>query len=491
MTEPTDPASVTTSDKVERGDWATKIVILAVLAGLVVWRPDLVRAVLTFVVTLGLLVFVHEWGHFIAARAVGVRAFEFALGFGKRLTTYWRGGGTEYTIRMLPLGGFVNLKGMQPENPISHDGINGRRPAERALVYLGGPLMNVVFGVAVMLLLGAVVGTEDPQQALVAHVERKSAASRMEVLHRNGQPAPGLEPGLRVGDEILEVNGHVVGNVPGPDGNPVPSSTVVVREINPNPGKRITLLVRRRGDQLLLAGEAGLVNTNNEHPIITAVPEGSALPVRVGDQLDLIDGRPFYKEGEAPEQTAMRILHQKGGQQVTLTVWRAGVRRLELTGPAPKIEVKVKTAPRTIGALGFVPVPGQGPRQSLQESVKGGLLRLQIFVRNYVGMFQKPKELGESVGGPIAIFQILDQAQSLPPIYFVPVVASLSLSLAIFNLFPIPVLDGGHMLLLTFEVLRRRRLEPEAQRAAQMVGLAIVLVLAILIFFKDAVKALG
>jgi regulator of sigma E protease len=95
------------------------------------------------------------------------------------------------------------------------------------------------------------------------------------------------------------------------------------------------------------------------------------------------------------------------------------------------------------------------------------------------------------VGGPIAIFQILDQAQSLPPIYFVPVVASLSLSLAIFNLFPIPVLDGGHMLLLTFEVLRRRRLEPEAQRAAQMVGLAIVLVLAILIFFKDAVKALG
>ena len=89
------------------------------------------KTALMFVVTLGVLVAIHEWGHFIAAKSAGVTVYEFAIGFGPRLITYMKRNGTDYTIRAFPLGGFVNPKGMQPDDPITPDGLNGRRPAER------------------------------------------------------------------------------------------------------------------------------------------------------------------------------------------------------------------------------------------------------------------------------------------------------------------------------------------------------------------------
>src|SRR5713101_10061221 len=110
---------------------------------------SLVGTLLTLV-TLGILIFVHELGHFLAAKAVGVAVEEFAFGFGPRLVTLFRHGGTDYTIHALPLGGFVNLVGMQPEEVHVTNGLMSKPAWARALVFIAGPIMNVLLAIVVL-----------------------------------------------------------------------------------------------------------------------------------------------------------------------------------------------------------------------------------------------------------------------------------------------------------------------------------------------------
>jgi regulator of sigma E protease len=178
-----------------------------------------------------------------------------------------------------------------------------------------------------------------------------------------------------------------------------------------------------------------------------------------------------------------------GTQPAKLSIWRSN-QLLEVQAPVTGLKVEPKLGTRTVGQLGFQPLPGQGPRISIGESFKQGSQMIVSYFAQIGGLFSRPKELGENLGGPVGIFQILDKMGKLPALYYFNTLASLSLSLAIFNLLPVPVLDGGHMLLLTVEVLRRRRLEPETQRAVAMVGMALIGVLFVVIMFKDIWRAL-
>jgi regulator of sigma E protease len=455
-------------------------VLTGVFVLLAIFRWDIVKGLGIFFITLGVLVAIHEWGHFIAAKSVGVYVYEFAIGMGKKLTTYMRRGETEYTLRMLPIGGFVNPKGMQPDDPITSDGLNGRRPAERALVYLAGPLMNMILTVVVLCTAGAIFGTPDKTTVLVGDVTRKSAASKMQVVSRNGQPDPKARPGLQLGDRVLEVNGK-----------PVRKFETVTGEINPSVGKEVTLKVQRGKDEVVLTGVPAERTISQEFLTVASVPPGTALAVQPGDQIDQINGEyPEPKDKESPVEAVDRVLRENAGQEISLHVWRNSREYVILRGPASPIKVEVSPGTRTIGALGFVPISGQGPRVSLGESFQTGLGQLQAMAMGMAALFSKPKNLGQSVGGPIAIWALLSQMDKLPLMYYFNILAQLSFSLAVFNLLPVPNLDGGHMLLLTLEVIRRRRLEPQAQKAVAMVGLAIIGVLFVLIMSKDILKHL-
>jgi regulator of sigma E protease len=460
------------------------LVLVGVIIASILWW-DVFRNPVMFVVTLGILVAIHEWGHFIAAKCSGVRAYEFAIGMGPRILTYMRRGGTDYTIRALPIGGFVNLKGMQPDDPITPDGINGRRPAERALIYLSGPVMNMMLGVAILCLSGFLIGVPDESKAVVANVEKKSPASQMEVVSRNGQPAPDAKKGLQIGDYLLEVNGKII-----------TKRDQVFGQVQGSANKTVTMRVRRGADEVVLTGVPGEKPAASEKFVtVNAVPEGTDLPVLKGDQIEQIDEEyvldSLAKPGEAPDATVRRVLQEKAGKPITLAVWRNSRERLELKGTAGPLDVSFATGKRFVGVLGFTPYPGQGPQVSLSESVTQGLNGFRNFLFAMASMFSKPKQLSEGLGGPVAIWVMLGQVGKLPPMYYFNVMASLSLSLAIFNLLPIFVLDGGHMLLLTIEVLRRRRLEPEYQKMAFLVGAAIVGVLFVLILSKDLMKVIG
>jgi regulator of sigma E protease len=373
---------------------------------------------------------------------------------------------------------------MQPDDPITTDGINGRRPAERALVYLSGPMMNMVLGILVLCLSGALIGRPDETQAVVAEVDRKMAAAKMEVISRNGQPVSGEKPGLQVGDYVVEVNGQ-----------PLTHRDDIFGPVNGSVGKPVVFKVRRGKDHVELRGVPKATTVESEFLVVRSVPAGTEIPVQEGDQLEQIDGRTLRRwsssDNETPVQIATRVLQEKAGEKISLTIWRNGSERMEVTSIAGPVVWAVERGKRTQGVLGFKPYPGQGPRVSLSQSVEEGLQNFAGFFLALKSMFSNTKQLGESVGGPVAIWVLLGQVGKLPLIYYFNVLGSLSLSLAVFNLLPIFLLDGGHMLLLTIEVLRRRRLEPEYQKLAAMVGLGIIGVLFALILFKDILKQVG
>ncbi len=466
----------------KRSETIQNIIAFAIVAVFAAVFWDTFKTAVMFVVTLGVLVAVHEWGHFIAAKAVGVTVYEFALGFGPKLLTYMKRGGTDYTVRAFPLGGFVNPKGMQPDDPITPDGLNGRRPAERALVYLSGPLMNMILGVGILMLSGFLFGVPDESRVLVGEVQRKKPAERMEVVSVNGQPAPNHPKGLRVGDRIVAINGEAIR-----------SRDEVAMHIHPHAGERITVTVQREGKEIVLAGSPEERALEERFLVVGGVPQGTELDLRPGDQIDRIDGKfvGMLSETDPPEVAVRRYLQEKQGQPISLLIWRNGTERMEIEGTAGPVDVQIKEATRRIGAFGFAPIPGQGDRVSLGQSLSNGVQYVQNFLYNIVGMFSRPAVLRESVGGPIAIVALLSQVDRLPLGNYFTVMASLSLSLAVFNLLPIPVLDGGHMTILTVEVLRRRRLEPETHKVVALMGLAIVGVLFVLIMSKDIMKYFG
>lgn len=459
-------------DRTTRSEVLTNILVLVVAGVLATVFWDFFRTPVMFVVTLGILVAVHEWGHFIASKSVGVHVYEFALGFGPKLITYMRRGGTEYTIRAIPLGGFVNPKGMQPDDPITPDGLNGRRPAERALVYLAGPLMNIILAVLVFCLTGFLVGSYDESVAYVGVVNKGSEASKMQVVSVNGQPASGMRPGMREGDRILEVNGQPVG------------AETVVNQIHPNANKPVTMKVQRGKDTLELRGTPKRGKVQGKLLVISEVPAG-VTGVQAGDQLATVNG-------ESPDslEDARDLLQQTTGKPTTLGIWRGGEQFLQVQTTGQALPVELRESERWVGQLGFQPSPGMGPRIPLEKSVTNGLNGLRNYFAMMGSLFSRPKQLGDNVGGPVRIFSIMGPLDRLPPIYYFGILGQLSLSLAVFNLLPVPMLDGGHMLLVTVEVLRRRRLEPETQRAVAMVGLALIGVLFVYIMWKDIMNLL-
>src|SRR6266568_1310888 len=134
---------------------------------------------LLFFVTLGILVFVHEMGHFLAAKSVGVTVEEFAFGFGPKLVTLLKRGGTEYTVRALPLGGFVSMVGMQPEDVSVPNGLMSKPAWARAWVFCAGPLMNIILAVLVLCSMGIITGAPWKRSTQVLQGDTQTEAARI------------------------------------------------------------------------------------------------------------------------------------------------------------------------------------------------------------------------------------------------------------------------------------------------------------------------
>ena len=415
------------------------------------------------ILVLGILVFVHELGHFLVAKWLGVRVLSFSIGMGPRLFGFRRGE-TDYRISALPLGGFVRMAGDNPEEERTGDaGEFLEKPWwARALITVAGPAANLVFAVLLFFAVYSLGYTESDYPARIGAVEPTSAAAKA---------------GLRPGDSFLEWGGSpartmgeldaaVGGTIDGRGGaDPVPVR--VQRD-----GKELALLVPKDDVKALTSGLRWDTETVIGKVLI-GLPAYNA-GIRDGDQILSVNDRPVSNWTDLA--TGMRA---HPDQDVALLV-----RRGEQT-----FRARVHTT--TEGFIGISPVERISVSRSHPplEAARMALLQtMHMTGQIYAGLWSfvsDPVKLHGTVAGPIAIAQVANQQASGGLDRLVAFAAFISLALMAMNLLPIPILDGGHVFFALIEGLRRRPLSIKTQLFFQRIGLVVLVGLVIFSFYND------
>jgi regulator of sigma E protease len=342
--------------------------------------------IIAFILILGVLIFVHELGHFVAARLVGVKVEEFGMGYPPRLFAIKRGE-TEYSVNLLPLGGFCKLLG--EEDPTDRRSLASKRPLARLFVLGAGSAMNAVLPI-VLLTIAFMV----PRTVIVGDVVIQEVAA--------GSPAE--EAGIGVGDTVRSV-----------DGAPVENIGDVIYETHLHLGSETVYEV--------MDAEGNLRS-------VTLVP------------------RFDPPEGQGPVGVALTMPNAAEVSE-SYPFWQA--------------------------------VPKAG--ENLWETF--GLIRNEV-KRWFVN--RAPPE----VTGPVGIFELTGEASEAGPSYLIQFAAFLSLNLAIINLFPLPALDGGRIVFVILEVIRRgKRVSARTEAMVHFVGFVMLIGLMLVITFYDVVRVIG
>jgi regulator of sigma E protease len=436
-----------------------------------------VITLLAFVFVLGVLVFVHELGHFLAAKRVGIRVLKFQLGFNPTVLSFRRGD-TEYGIGALPLGGYVKMAGENPEdveldqngNVIKRDDeFLSKTKWERFQVLIMGPVMNLLLAVvlmAVVLYQGVERGSYEDQPVIVGAVTEGSAASKSDI-----QP----------GDRIVSVAGRSVD-----------SWEQFLMAVGTKPNREITIGILRRGleqsrkvtptvasQSRFEFGDIGVLP--NVHPHVGEVSRDSAAEkagLKTNDVVLAVDGQPItfsYQLKQAiakhPEQMISMDI-QRGGEKQTIQATPARQGNEGLLG--------IRIADDTVKNK-----PGFG--QAITLSVQKNIEMARMIFQTLGGLFTRetsPKQLM----GPIAIAQLSGESAQLGWIALITLMASISLNLGLLNLMPVPILDGGHIFIMALEGLARRDFSQAVKEKMLMAGFAVILMLMVTVIYNDLTR---
>ncbi|MEN8189471.1 MAG: RIP metalloprotease RseP [Thermodesulfobacteriota bacterium] len=349
----------------------------------------------SFILVLGLLIFVHELGHFLFAKLFKVRVLKFSLGFGPKLYSKVIGE-TEYLISALPLGGYVKMYG---ENPDEQDVADEDRRAsfahksvwQRFFIVFAGPLFNLLFTVVLFFLVFLFMGLPESQDTTeVGQVNEGS---------------PAAAGGMVAGDRIIGINDQ-----------PVNQWLDVLNSVKDSGGEVIEVTVLRGGEEIVLS-------------VTPAIDEVKNL------------------FGEVVEKRFM-----------------IGIVKAD--------------------ALVYKPV---GLIKSFNSALAQTWMYISLTVLGFVKIIQRVIPASE-IGGPILIAQIAGQQMQAGWVNLIYFMGLLSVNLGILNLLPIPVLDGGHLVFLSLEALRRKPLNERAQIIAQQIGLALLGTLMVFVFYNDLAR---
>jgi len=421
-----------------------------------------------FIFALGVIIFVHEAGHLLVAKAFGMRVLAFSLGFGKRLWGFKRGE-TDYRLSLIPLGGYVKLSGEdlgESDRNDPRDFLNQPR-WQRILVYLAGPGMNAVFSVLVIAAL-FMVGIEVPSLQSVPSVVGTAEAG-----------SPGEAAGLLPGDRIVTVGGKetdhwqdVVFEVMTAIDRPL--AFEIERD-----GARKTMTVTPVKPADFEFGDAGIYP--KLLPRVGELIAGGAAAAagfRVGDEIRSIDGRGLASPGEF-----VTYIEEHLGQTVKVEVLRDGEHHVIPVVPADqggkgKIGVRLTIAQR------FPPL------QALRESVRFNIDIARQSLAVIGKIFTREVKAKNALAGPIEIAAQSGAAARSGFKNLFYLMGVLSLSIGLLNLFPIPILDGGNIAILLVESIARRDLSIGVKERIAQVGFALVVLLMVTVLFFDLSKNL-
>jgi regulator of sigma E protease len=424
------------------------------------------------IVLLGLIIFVHELGHFAMAKWRGVKVLCFSLGFGPPLVTVRRGD-TEYRLSWIPLGGYVQMAGDTP----GEDGTMPGGPEEflshpwygRVLIAVAGPAANLVTAFLVMCSIGLVGVTMPDYPSLLGAMPDTSVAFRS---------------GLRAGDRIVEVNGeqvrtwHEVEVVLSKDPSDHPVRLSIERD-----STRFALHVEPAQRRPLLSSLSG----PSSPPIVGAVMIGMPAykaGLKEGDLITAVNGRPIQTFDQLPQ-----TIQGEADREVALTIVRAG---RTLTIHVTPINADGGKAGS--GRIG-IEAKRQGvyvERLSLGTSLASGFFATGALISSvYSGMWLTVTRLAyyrEYLGGPMFIVQAASEQARRGLDSYLQFLAMINIAVMAFNLLPIPVLDGGHILLALVQAVRGRAISARGYQRFQKVGLVVVVTLFVFILVNDPLR---
>ena len=432
---------------------------------------DFLTSLVAVVAVLGFMILIHEFGHYAVAKWLGVRVEQFAIGFGKRLIGF-RKGETDYRINAIPLGGYVKMSGENPMDQRTDDPrefLNHSR-WHRFLIAIAGPAMNILLAIILLTsvyMLHYEYPAVDDQPPVIGWVLKDTAAAKA---------------GFEVGDRITRID-----DVQNPSWEQVGLKEAL------NPGQPVAVQVERNGkllektvvpeptgvDQIGYAGWAPKENSVIITDLVSGMPADKA-GLREGDQIISVDGQPvpalaaMVEHLKETKDKPIEITVLRNGQPKTFTVqpvlsdkwYRIGIGSMQM---------KVKTLPFA-----------EALKLSLHENRQSGLLILELvkkMVQHKISM--------RSIEGPIRIGQAAGEAarrKGWTPL--MSLTAAISLNLGIFNLLPIPILDGGVILFLLIEGLMRRDISMNIKERVYQAAFVFLVLFAVMVIYNDLMKTI-
>lgn len=431
------------------------------------------------IVSLGILVTFHEFGHYWVARRCGVRVLRFSVGFGKPLWKRIGRDGTEYAIAWIPLGGYVKMldeREVEVAPSERHESFNAKSVWQRIAIVAAGPIANLLLCIALLWLM-FVVGKPDFQPD-IGRAEGIAA-----------------EAGFQAGDRLLEVNGRATRTWS--EAGIALATAVIDREPT---AVRVRTADGDERVRMLPLDRPGLV-LSEERPftdlglrpawpaVVGEVSPGSAAEaagLRAGDRIVSLDGRPVHTYDQVSP-----LLQELAGPDRPLAL------EIERDGRRQGLEVRPQRAERDgqpVWQLGVLAAPLEQDallRFGPLAAVPAALAETRQMTSDVLGMLWRMvsgQASLKNISGPITIARVANGSAGLGPAWFFNFLAILSLSLCIMNLLPIPVLDGGHLLYYLIELVKGSPVGERGLVAGQYIGLALLAGLMGLAFYNDILR---
>jgi regulator of sigma E protease len=423
---------------------------------------------LSFLFVLGVLIFVHELGHFLVARRHGVRVLTFSLGFGPKVLKVMRGD-TEYCVSAIPLGGYVKMAGETPEDQRTGqpDEFLSKTKWQRFQILFAGPAMNILLAVVVLafvLAQGAQVKAYLDEPPVIAAVLPGSPAERA---------------GLMPGDRVIAAGGRdittweqldlAIGTKPDRD-----VALTLVRD-----GRTITATVRPVPQGRFEIGNIGALP--KVHPVVSSTIAGDRAEqagLKAGDIVLSVNG-----ETMATRQQLIDAISRSGGKPITITI-RRGEQELTLTGTPEQRGSR--------GMMGFY-IGEQtkwfkpGPLEAIKLSVERNVENSGLIFRTLGGLFTGETSV-RALQGPVGIAQLSGESAEEGFLSLLGLMAMLSINLGIINLMPVPVLDGGHILIMALEGIARRDFSMQVKEKMLLAGFVVLMMLMVTVIYNDLTR---
>ena len=432
---------------------------------------EFLTSLVAVVSVLGFMILIHEFGHYAVAKWLGVRVEVFSIGFGKRLIGFRRGD-TDYRIAAIPLGGYVKMSGENPMDARSDD------PAEflnhsrwhRFMVAIAGPLMNIFLAIFLLTVV------------YMVHYEYPAVLDEPTVIGWVIKDTPAAKAGFQAGDKIVRIDG-----VENPNWEQVDTKEAL------SPGQPLDVTVNREGQLInkTITPEAygvdqiGMAGWSPKQPCVCITDLQAGMPaqkagLKVGDEILALDGKPV------PALAAMvASLKQTQDNPITLTVRRGGEIKAFTVRPVlsdKSYRIGVESFPSKVTTLPL----GAALRLSIQRNERASLMILELVKK----MIERKMSI-RTIEGPIRIGQAAGEAASRKgwtPL--LELTAAISLNLGIFNLLPIPILDGGVIMFLLIEGLMGRDISLRIKERVYQAAFVFLVLFAVMVIYNDLMKTI-